>query len=238
MKLYFYVTDVFFSLIESLISSISGGFGRKIRYFYYKTRLKSLGEKVVFDDGVRIHNPQLVSIGENTWIDRNVTIIAGLPQKIVGPIHMISNSRYQNSNGEVYIGSNCHISINSILQGHGGLSIGDDSTVASGCMLYSMSHHYRNLGDPDDHNIYKFTSMVPEEEQSIIISPVVMEKYTALGLNSVILPGGTIGEGSWVGVLSVVKGTIPPYSIAEGNPAKVVKRRTTAHQSVGQDETE
>ena len=63
-----------------------------------------------------------------------------------------------------------------------------------------------------------------------------MEKYTALGLNSVILPGGTIREGSWVGVLSVVKGTVPHYSIAEGNPAKVVKRRIINLQSDGTDE--
>jgi acetyltransferase-like isoleucine patch superfamily enzyme len=52
-----------------------------------------------------------------------------------------------------------------------------------------------------------------------------MEENTALGLNSVILPGVTIGKNSWVGVSSYVTSDIPPNSIASGCPAKVVKER-------------
>ena len=38
-----------------------------------------------------------------------------------------------------------------------------------------------------------------------------------------ILPGVTIGEGSIIGALSVVTKDIPPFSIAVGSPAKVIK---------------
>lgn len=46
-----------------------------------------------------------------------------------------------------------------------------------------------------------------------------------IGANSVILDGACIGDGSIIGAGAVVRGTIPPYSIAVGVPAKVVKNR-------------
>lgn len=46
-----------------------------------------------------------------------------------------------------------------------------------------------------------------------------------IGANTVILDGACIGDGSIIGAGAVVRGTIPPYSIAVGVPAKVVKKR-------------
>jgi acetyltransferase-like isoleucine patch superfamily enzyme len=48
-------------------------------------------------------------------------------------------------------------------------------------------------------------------------------KGVSIGVNVVILPGVTIGEGSIVGAGAVVTRDIPPYSIAVGNPAKVIR---------------
>jgi maltose O-acetyltransferase len=67
--------------------------------------------------------------------------------------------------------------------------------------------------------------MANPAEQSLIVSPVVMEANTALGLNSVMLPGATIQEGSWVGTNSMVLKSIPPFSIASGAPAHVISER-------------
>ena len=44
-----------------------------------------------------------------------------------------------------------------------------------------------------------------------------------IGTGSIILPGVTVGECSIVGAGSVVTKDIPPYSIAVGSPAKVIK---------------
>lgn len=46
-----------------------------------------------------------------------------------------------------------------------------------------------------------------------------------LGYDVTIMPGVTVGHGAIVGAKSVVSSDIPPYSIAVGNPAKVVKTR-------------
>ncbi|MGL6259862.1 CatB-related O-acetyltransferase [Vibrio sp. WXL103] len=46
-----------------------------------------------------------------------------------------------------------------------------------------------------------------------------------LGYDVTVMPGVSIGHGSIIGSKSVVSKDIPPYSIAVGNPAKVVKAR-------------
>ena len=46
-----------------------------------------------------------------------------------------------------------------------------------------------------------------------------------IGQNVTILPGVKIGDGAIIGTNSTVAKDIPPYSIAAGNPAKVIKKR-------------
>lgn len=221
-----FAAEAVLSIVEWWIGPLPGALGRRARYLYYKCRLKHIGSKVSIDVGVRINNPQYVSIGDNTWIDNYVVILAGPPSTGGGRvIKRKPNPAYRHSEGEVVIGSQCHIANFVVLQGHGGLSIGDNSGVASGSMLYSMSHHYCNLDDRDDGTVYKFSPMVPTSEQSLIVSPVVMERNSALGLSSVMLPGATIHEGSWVGTKSVVTASVPAFSIASGTPARVLSAR-------------
>lgn len=213
------------SLIEAAIGGIPGGLGRRLRYRFWKRRLKHLGRGAVIDVGVQIVGPEHVSIGDETWIDNYVSILAGPPGETGGPMRRRPHPGGPVPTGEILIGAQCHIAIGVVLQGHGGLRIGDRCGIASGCLLYSMSHHHANPNDKTDRTVYKFTPMAPGREQALIVSPIVMEDDTALGLNSVILPGGWIRRGSWVGVNSMVFGEIPENSIASGNPARVVKPR-------------
>lgn len=46
-----------------------------------------------------------------------------------------------------------------------------------------------------------------------------------LGYEAMVLPGVTIGDGAVIGARSVVTSDIPPYAIAAGNPARVIKQR-------------
>ena len=45
-----------------------------------------------------------------------------------------------------------------------------------------------------------------------------------IGMRAVLLSGTKIGAGSIVGAAAVVDGEIPPYCVAVGNPARVVRR--------------
>jgi len=61
---------------------------------------------------------------------------------------------------------------------------------------------------------------------------VVIEDDVWVGGNATILHGVTIGRGSVIGGNAVVVKSIPPYSIAVGNPARVVRERFSAAQVI------
>ena len=53
---------------------------------------------------------------------------------------------------------------------------------------------------------------------------MVVEDEAHIGANSVVLSGVTIGKRCQIGAGSVVTKDIPPYSVAVGNPARVIKK--------------
>ena len=53
---------------------------------------------------------------------------------------------------------------------------------------------------------------------------VVIEEECWIGCNVTLLSGVTIGRGCTIAAGAVVNKSIPPYSIAGGVPAKVIKR--------------
>ena len=53
------------------------------------------------------------------------------------------------------------------------------------------------------------------------IEDIYLKKGCCIGMRSVVMPGVTIGEGSIVGVGSVVTKDVPPYSVVVGNPGVV-----------------
>lgn len=71
--------------------------------------------------------------------------------------------------------------------------------------------------------------MDPEAEacygkQPLTTAPVRIGEGSWIGEKVIILPGVEIGKKSIVAGGAVVTKSIPPYSIAAGNPAKVIKR--------------
>lgn len=52
---------------------------------------------------------------------------------------------------------------------------------------------------------------------------IVLKKGCLIGMNSMIMPGVTIGDGAIVGAGSLVTKDVPAWTVATGRPAKVVK---------------
>jgi acetyltransferase-like isoleucine patch superfamily enzyme len=60
--------------------------------------------------------------------------------------------------------------------------------------------------------------------QPLDIKPVIIEEEAHIGANAVVTAGVTIGKRTQIGAGSVVTKSIPPFCIAVGNPAKVIKQ--------------
>jgi acetyltransferase-like isoleucine patch superfamily enzyme len=55
-------------------------------------------------------------------------------------------------------------------------------------------------------------------------APIVIADHVFIGMNSLVLKGVTIGEGSVIGAGSVVTKNIPGHVIAAGNPARIIRQ--------------
>jgi len=97
------------------------------------------------------------------------------------------------------------------------IKIGNNVLMAS--KIFISDHNHGSYGD--SHSDSPLT--IPSERVSVS-QGVIIEDNVWIGESACILPGVTIGFGSIIGALSVVSKSIPPYSIAVGNPAKIVKK--------------
>jgi acetyltransferase-like isoleucine patch superfamily enzyme len=106
------------------------------------------------------------------------------------------------------------VSVNqfSVIHGMGGVRIGSDVRIGYGVKIISFDHVFSNPG-------------VPIMGQGYDKGHIDIGDDVWIGANAVILKGVKIGRGSVIGAGSVVTGDIPPFSIAVGAPAKVVKKR-------------
>jgi acetyltransferase-like isoleucine patch superfamily enzyme len=95
--------------------------------------------------------------------------------------------------------------------------IEDDVNIASGVRFFDTDAHPRDTAD-------RIADLPPRPEE---VKPVHVGRYAWIGHNVFVLKGVTIGEGAVIGVNSVVVSDIPPYSVAMGNPARVVMKNVS-----------
>lgn len=115
--------------------------------------------------------------------------------------------------GSIELGVNVFMGEYAVVYGHGGVTIGDDTLISMHCRILSSNHE------------------VPGRDQRIrwrpdVLMPTRIGRDVWLGAGVTVLGGVTIGDGCVVGAGAVVAHDLPPYSIAVGVPAKVIKERS------------
>jgi len=103
------------------------------------------------------------------------------------------------------IGRGCH------LNGLGGIVIGQNCQISRNVTIYSSNHNVAGETIPYD-NTY-------------VLAPVHIEDSVWIGMNVSILPGVTIGEGSIIGMNTVVSKDVEPLSIVVGSKQRCVGYR-------------
>lgn len=109
------------------------------------------------------------------------------------------------------IGDNSGVGIDCEMNGP--VTIGDNVMMGPEVVVYTTRHK---------HDRIDITMIEQGMEEPL---PVKIGNDCWIGRRVIILPGVTIGDGCVIGAGAVVAKDIPPYSIAVGVPAKVVKRR-------------
>ena len=152
----------------------------------------------------RVRGKQYIKIGKGFTTGFNCRIDA-LNINNLGEKYLIEIGENVEINDEVHIGATEKIII-------------EDNVLIASKVYISDHNHGSYKGDEQD------SPMSIPKERKIYSSPIKIEKNVWIGELCCILQGVTIGEGSIIGAMSVVTKDIPPYTIAVGSPAKLIKR--------------
>lgn len=109
---------------------------------------------------------------------------------------------------QIVIGDGTAIGDHCILDGRGGLTIGNCVNFSTGVWIWTMQH---SMNDPN----FGCES-----------APVVIEDFAWISCRTVVLPGRRIGKGAVVAAGAVVTKDVEPYSIVAGVPAKKIGERS------------
>lgn len=176
---------------------------KQIEWNYYKKRLANIGKNSQIGQNFSIINPDGISIGDNfsggcdialwSW---NAVNIKGDDCKLI-----IKNN--------VSITDRCIISAANRIEIGNGCLLGRDTFITD-------NSHGKNI-------TLEELDISPHERDIYSKGTVIIGDNVWTGKNVCIMPNVKIGSGAIIGANSVVTHNIPPYSIAVGSPAKVIK---------------
>lgn len=235
------------SRVKELLASVLVGWiptkpGMWLRSLLYRTIFQSLGQGVKIDRGCEFFGSPRIQIGNNTFIGHSVYLGSTPTNELVlrSNVCLSDNVRINidghqskiilndgvfldrgvdvkgHDRGYIEIGQDAYIGPYGCLAGPGHISIGQNCMIASHTGIYANNHNFDDLTRPIN-------------AQGLTSKGIIIEDDCWLGTGVKVLDGVTIGRGSVIGAGSVVTKSIPPFSIAVGVPAKVIKKRGSQH---------
>jgi acetyltransferase-like isoleucine patch superfamily enzyme len=177
-----------------------------------KLVLKLQSKKVAFHSDILFKGYPILQLEKGTKlsIGKNVSLTSrnrGYHLNLQSPMKLMLDKK----GAEIIIGDNTRI-VGTCIHAQESIQIGKNCLIAGNCQIVDSSGH--ELSFDNVKNRIKTLGKT---------RPIVIEDNVWIGANTFVLPGVTIGEGSVIGAGSIVVSNIPPYSIARGNPAVVIK---------------
>lgn len=125
-------------------------------------------------------------------------------------------STVNNGVGAVKIGAHSRVGIGNVIIGP--VTIGNHVILAQNIVMSGLNHGYEDVN-------------TPIHLQPVSTAPIVIEDDCWIGANAVVTAGCTVGKHCVVAAGAVVTKSIPPFSVAVGNPARVIKQYDPETQS-------
>jgi len=154
-------------------------------------------------------------IGEDVLIDNDIVVKQQL--EIIGSHVAIDKGFYCTTNGS--IGDYVHISpYVTIIGGKTGMfTLKGFNNIMAGARIICGSDRFDGSG--------LFGAMIPKElKGNQIIKPILMEEFSNIGTNAIVLPGSRLRKGVLLTAGSLLMGDTEEWGVYKGNPAKLVKK--------------
>jgi acetyltransferase-like isoleucine patch superfamily enzyme len=178
--------------------------------FVIKHRLSSHSR---ISANVYIKGHKNISLGQRCKIHDSASLDASRGVLSLGDRVTLNRFAYlQADKGGIRLGNRVEVNNFSIINGTGGVVIGDDTLIGPGVRIISYQHQY------DAGKLIR--------EQPSVAKAIQIGRDVWIGANAIILAGVTIGDGAVVGAGAVVTKDVASNAVVVGVPAKQVKSRS------------
>jgi acetyltransferase-like isoleucine patch superfamily enzyme len=168
----------------------------------------------------KVANPHIITTGF-LFLGKDVEVFArpGFGRLILGRwVHIGDGTSLRSHEGTLSIGDKVVFGRNNVVNSYLDLSIGAKCIIADMVYVADFDHVF---SDAD----------VPIKDQGITKAPVRIGADVWLANKVTVVRGAVIGDGCVVGANAVVTKDLPPYSIAAGVPARVIRNRKDDHEA-------
>jgi acetyltransferase-like isoleucine patch superfamily enzyme len=164
------------------------------------------------EGGARVSGP--VKLGKRVYILSGAELVASRNESITlgNDCTVMRGSLLYPYGGSITMGDRVSINPYCVIYGHGGVTIGNDVMIATGCIIIPANHNISDLKRPMN-------------GQGLTTRGIVIEDDVWLAARVTVLDGVRIGRGAVIGAGAVVTKNVPSYAIAAGVPARVVGSR-------------
>lgn len=171
-------------------------------YSYWLEYEINKGTTLIFHYPIKLVGGKYITIGENTSLGKN-SILTAWDKHLNQTFHP-----------KINIGKNCSFGEYNHITAINNIQIGSNVLTGRWVTITDNSH-----GKTD----YSSLQKAPLHRNLFSKGPVIIEDNVWIGDKATILPNVHIGKGSIIAANAVVTKDIPNYSIAAGNPAKIIK---------------
>ncbi|MBE9005182.1 acyltransferase [Fortiea sp. LEGE XX443] len=211
-------------LLTTLLGNIPTiALGTKLRNLVYRSIFSQLDSQVYIQYGVEFLGTDRIEISKGVYIFQGVRIDAqGHSSNKIYLSRGVAIERNVNigclDNTFIHIDEETFIGPDVCIAGPGEIKIGKRCMIAAHSGIYGNNHNFAN-------------PLEPIKYQGVTRKGIVIEDDCWLGHGVTVLDGVTIGQGSVIGAGAVVTKDIPPFSVAIGVPARVIKNRMSQQLS-------
>ena len=170
-------------------------------------------------DGVTLRGAPLIRFGRGVTLERGVTMDGTMRHGIVlgdhvkiGPYSTLLGAPISNLGEGIRIGANSAVDAYSFIGSAGAVNVGENVIMGQHVCFHPENHNFERTD-------------IPIKAQGTTRIGITIEDDVWVGANVTFLDGAYVGRGSIIGAGSLVRGKIPPYSIAVGTPARVIRSR-------------
>lgn len=160
-------------------------------------RYKSVGRNVRISPLASMYGTEFIEIGDNVRID-DFCIISSKEEGIK-------------------IGNHIHIGAHTTIVGDSRIVLEDFSQIAHRCAILSSTDDFSGS--------YAVGPQMPFDARKVWTAPVTIKRHAVLGINTVIMPGVTVGENAATGAFTFVEKDIPDGVLHIGIPDRYYRDR-------------